>query len=295
MPTLRRPRRGSLQYWPRKRAKKFLPRVNWVAIKADSDKKLKGFICYKAGMMSAIVKDNTPNSMTKGKIKALPVTILVCPSMKIFSTRFYKNNKVVKEILNENLDKELKSRLKLPKKKSEKLGEIKIQEYDDVSAVVYSQVKKTGLKKTPDLSEIGLQGNIEEKLLRIKENMNKEISINDIFNSGEIVDIRGLTKGKGLQGPTKRFGLGLKQHKSEKGVRRPGSLGPWHPARVTFRAPIAGQMGMFTRIVYNNKILSVVKASDKKHLKNLKNYGNVDNDYILVNGSIQGPVKRQLL
>ena len=44
------PRKGSLQYWPRKRASKFLPSVNWSAIKSDSN--LKGFICYKAGMAS---------------------------------------------------------------------------------------------------------------------------------------------------------------------------------------------------------------------------------------------------
>ena len=37
------PRKGSLQFWPRKRANKFLPSVNWKAI--NSDKKLKGFIC----------------------------------------------------------------------------------------------------------------------------------------------------------------------------------------------------------------------------------------------------------
>ncbi len=66
MPTRRSPRKGSLQFWPRKRVNKFLPRVNWNSIK--SGKNLKGFICYKAGMCSAYVKDNTPASMTKGKI-----------------------------------------------------------------------------------------------------------------------------------------------------------------------------------------------------------------------------------
>ena len=82
MPTRKSPRKGSLQFWPRKRAKKFLPRVNWNAI--DSSKNLKGFICYKAGMASAIVKDNTPESMTKGKKISIPVTILECPQIKIF-------------------------------------------------------------------------------------------------------------------------------------------------------------------------------------------------------------------
>ncbi len=113
MPTKRSPRKGSLQFWPRKRANKFLPRVNWRAIDADS-KNIKGFICYKAGMKSAIVKDNTPDSMTKGKRIAVPVTILECPTMKIFSVRFYKYGKVMKDVLAENLDKELKRKVKVP-------------------------------------------------------------------------------------------------------------------------------------------------------------------------------------
>jgi len=74
MPTKKSPRKGSLQFWPRKRAKKFLPRVNWDVI--NSGKNLKGFICYKAGMISVSIKDNTPNSMTKGKKIVLPCTIL---------------------------------------------------------------------------------------------------------------------------------------------------------------------------------------------------------------------------
>src|SRR3972149_881980 len=110
---LKTPRKGSLQYWPRKRARKFLPSVNWKAINSDS--KLKGFICYKAGMASAFVKDETPDSMTKGKKIILPVTILECPPLKIFSARFYKNGKVAKEVLAENLDKELKRVVRLPK------------------------------------------------------------------------------------------------------------------------------------------------------------------------------------
>ncbi len=290
MPTRKSPRKGSLQFWPRKRASKFLPSVNWGAI--DSEKKgFKGFICYKAGMMSAFVKDNTSDSMTKGKKIILPITILECPNAKIFSVRFYKNNKVIEEILAENLDKELKKRVKLPKKNRKKIDDIKL--YDDVSVILYSQVKKTGIKKRPDLSEIGLSGNIEEKINFIKKNLGKEISVLDIFEKGELIDLRGLTKGKGLSGPVKRFGIKLKSHKSEKGRRRPGSLGPWHPARVTFRVPQAGQLGMFTRIIYNNKIIELGKSEGK--FKNIKNYGNIKTNYVLVKGSIQGPAKRQLM
>lgn len=301
MPTRRTPRKGSLQYWPRKRASKFLPRVNWDAISATEGKGLKGFICYKAGMASAYVKDNTPNSMTKGKRISIPVTIIECPQLKIFSVRFYKNRKIVKEVLAENLDKELKRKVKLPKKKSEKIDEVKVEDFDDIRAICYSVVKKTGIKKTPDLSEIGLSGSFEEKLNFIKENIRKEASVTDIFKKDDLVDFRGLTKGKGFQGPVKRFGISLKQHKSEKGVRKPGSIAPWHPARVTFRAPMAGQLGMFTRAIYNSKIIEIGKSeawkreSTKNSLKNILNYGDIKTDFAIVYGSVQGPSKRQLI
>ena len=291
MPTRKSPRKGSLQYWPRKRASKFLPSVNWEAI--DSGKNLKGFICYKACMASAMVKDNTINSMTKDKKIAIPVTILECPSMKIFSVRFYKNGRIVKEILNANLDKELKKKVKLPKKNEKNIEDIKPEEYDNVKVICYSQVKKTNIKKTPDLIEIGLKGSAEEKVKFIKENLNREISVLDVFEKGGLVDLRGLTKGKGFSGPVKRFGIKLKQKKSEKGQRRPGSLGPWHPARVTFRVPMAGQLGMFTRVIYNNKIIDLGKSDNR--FKNIKNFGDIKTDYIIVRGSVQGPAKRQLL
>ena len=40
-----------------------------------------------------------------------------------------------------------------------------------------------------------------------------------MFEEG-IVDVRGLTKGKGTQGPVKRLGLTLRFHKTEKGQRK---------------------------------------------------------------------------
>ena len=290
MPTRKSPRKGSLQFWPRKRASKFLPRVNWENI--NSSKALKGFICYKAGMSSALIKDNTPDSMTKGKKIVVPCTILECPSMKIFSVRFYKNKNVVKDVLADNLDKELKRKVKLPKKKDKANLDIK-KEFDDIFVIAYSQVKKTSIKKKPDLVEIGLMGSVEDKLNFVKENLGKELSILDFFDKGQLIDFRGLTKGKGFQGPVKRFGITLKVKKSEKGQRRPGSLGPWHPARVTFRVPMAGQLGMFTRVVYNNKIIDIGKSDSK--LKDIKNFGNIKSDYIIVNGSVQGSAKRPLV
>ena len=292
MATIRRPRKGSLQFWPRKRASKFLPRVNWSAVSDNSVTNLKGFICYKVGMASAFVKDNTEHSMTKGKKIIIPVTILECPPMRILSIRFYKNGIPVTEVLSENPDKNLIAKIK-PTKKKHKLEDVNPAEYDDIKIICYSEVKKTGFKKTPDLSEIGLSGSIEEKLAFAKEKLGKEINVSDIFEKRHLVDVRGLTKGHGFSGPVKRFGITLKSHKSEKGRRRPGSLGPWHPARVTYMTPMAGQLGMFTRSTYNSSIIDMGKADGK--FKGIKNYGNINTDYMFVRGSVQGPAKRQLL
>ena len=200
-------------------------------------------------------------------------------------------------------------KIKVTKKALGKIEDIK-DGYDDISLIMYSQVKKTGLKKKPDLAEVGIKGNLDEKLSFIKENQKKEFSIFDVFENGQLVDLRGLTTGRGFQGPVKRFGIKLKRAKSEKGRRRPGNVGPWHPARVTFRIPMAGQLGMFTRVHYNQKIIDMGKAYGKEatseansnlkiskitKLKDIKNYGKIKTDYILVRGSVQGPSKRQLL
>ena len=289
------PRKGSLQFYPRVRAKRLLPRVSWKTLSKD-DVNLLGFIGYKVGMKSAFVKDNTPNSLTKGRKITIPVTIIECPSVKIFSVRFYKNNKLIGEVLNENIDKELKKKVKLTKNVKKKIEDFKEDIYDNIRVLIYSQVKKTGIKKKPDIAEIQISGSIKEKLDFVKNNLAKEISVKDVFSEG-VVDIRGVTKGKGTQGPTKRFGLKLRFHKSEKGRRGPGSGGPWHPARVEFTQPMAGQMGFFTRVVCNSKIV----VSDNIKEKNInfnggfKKYGEIKTDYLIIRGSVQGSTKRQLL
>ncbi len=91
MPKTHKPRSGSLQFWPRKRARRALPRVNYAPLEerasAEGKTGLLAFIAYKVGMKSAIVKDNTPDSLTKDKRIVVPVTLLECPPMKIFSIR----------------------------------------------------------------------------------------------------------------------------------------------------------------------------------------------------------------
>ncbi|MEK6915148.1 MAG: 50S ribosomal protein L3 [Nanoarchaeota archaeon] len=281
-----RPRYGSLQFWPRKRAERFLPSVNWSAVQGEG---FLGFIAYKVGMATAIVKDSTPKSMTLGKKLAVPVTFLEIPPMKIYSVRFYKNDKVITEVV-VSKDKELKRIVKVTKNNFKNLDDIK--DFDDIRVIIYSVVKDSGIKKTPDMAEIGVGG--KDKLNFVKNYVGKEISLESM--KLELYDVRGLTKGKGLSGPVARFGISLKQHKSEKGVRKPGSLGPWHPARVIFRVPLSGQFGMFSRPHYNLKVLgSSNTLKDKIQLKPFKNYGNIKTNYLVLHGSVQGPAKRQVL
>ncbi len=297
MPKKSRPRCGSLQFWPRKRAEKVLPSVNWPEVSKKNLEKggLLGFIGYKVGMTSVYVKDNTEDSMTKGKKIIVPATIVECPEMKIFSVRLYKNKKVVKDIIVSN-EKELKSKLRLPKQIKKFEDEIKNIEFDDIRLIVYSNVKTTGIKKTPDLGELALAGTKEEKIAFVNEKLNKSISVKEVFDTG-LLDVHALTKGKGLQGPMKRFGISLKSHKSEKGRRRPGSLAPWNPSRVTFRTPMAGQLGLFTRVAYNNLILESGKISEKDINKSsgFHKYGNIKTDYLILKGSVQGSRKRVLM
>ena len=288
-------RRGSLQFYPRVRAKKVIPSVNWRPVDKDGVGLL-GFVGYKVGMVSVFVKDDTEGSLTKGKKITIPSTIVECPSMKIYSVRFYKGGKVLKDIV-VSKDKDLKKKIKLSKDLKNFEDVSKDIKFEDVRVLLYSNVKVLTVdKKKPDVLEVGLSGSSEEKLSFIKERIGKEILASEVFGEG-LVDVRGVTKGYGTQGPVKRFGISLKASKSEKGRRRPGSLAPWHPARVTFRAPQAGQTGYHNRIVYNNLILKVgnVDENDINKKSGFDHYGVIRGEYIVLKGSIPGPRKRGLV
>ncbi len=291
MAKLSKPREGSLQFWPRSRSDKFIPSVNWSAVKFDvKNEGVLGFIAYKVGMATAIVKDMSDKSMTQNKKIAIPVTILEAPNMKIYAVRFYNKGIAVKDVIVSN-DKDLKRIVSLPK--AMPILEAP-KEYDDIRVIVYSLPRSANIKKAPDISELGI--NASNKFEYVKTLIGKELSVKD-FAKHSLVDVRGLTQGKGFTGPVKRFGISFKQHKSEKGRRRPGSLGPWHPARVTFRTPMAGQMGMFTRVHYNQKIITASTIAEKNINKagGFMHYGNIDTSYIVVKGSVQGPTYRQIL
>lgn len=97
----------------------------------------------------------------------------------------------------------------------------------------------------------------------------------DIFESGNIVDVTGISKGKGYAGTIKRWGghRGPMTHGS--GYHRgPGSLGACStPSRVMKGKKLAGHMGV-DRVTVQN--LDVVKVDAEKNI-------------IAIRGAIPGP------
>jgi len=298
MPHMNKPRSGTLQFSPRKRAKRVFARVrSWMETK---EAKLNCFAGYKVGMSHIIVTDNKSTSPTKGEDISIPVTIVECPPIKTASILFYKKTpyglKVSAALMAEKLDKELKRRICIPKKIKNKIEDFKPEDYDDIRVLVYTQPKLTTIgKKKPELFELAIGGKTEEKFNWAKENLGKEINIKDVFVEGQQVDAHAITKGKGFQGPTKRFGTSLRSHKSEKGVRGPANLGCWVGNR-SWTVAHAGQMGYHQRTEYNKWLIKIGDKPEELNRKSgFRSYGIIKNQAILLKGSIPGPSKRVII
>ncbi|MBW3021021.1 50S ribosomal protein L3 [Candidatus Woesearchaeota archaeon] len=284
------PRHGSLQFWPRKRSKSLLARVrNWVK---PSDVKLSGFMGYKVGMTHMTGVEEVGKKVIN---YSFPVTIIECPPLKILSARFYNKNLLVSEVLSPKLDEEVKRKLKIPKTSSKKVDDFS-KDFTEIRLVMYSQPGKTSIgKKKPELFEVALGGSKDDQLAWVKENLDKEFSINDIFAGSKMVDVHAVTKGKGYQGVVKRFGVRLKAKKSEKGQRAVGARsGGWtSQAHMMWRVPQPGKMGFHTRTEYNKVVMSI--SDDLKSINPVngyRGYGMVKNSYMLLRGSVPGAVKR---
>lgn len=299
MPSTHRPRQGSMQFWPRVRAKKESVRVrSWPESK---DAKPLGFAGYKVGMTHVMVTDTRKNSDTKGLKLRMPVTVIECPDIKIIGARFYKKSlfglTVASEVEFKSDNKRLSKRKTISKSPKEDLGQFKdkLSSYSEIRVIVHTLPSETSIgKKTPEVFEVALGGNVEEQFNYINENKGKNISVSDIFTAGELMDTRAVTIGKGTQGPVKRFGISIRGRKSEKTKRGPGSLGGWKGhGHFMYRVAHAGQMGYHTRTEYNKQIL---KISDNPEEINPKGgfvkYGFVKGNFILVKGSITGHKKR---
>ncbi len=302
MPRTKRPRRGSKAYWPKKRAKRIHPTVNWDSLNdSDISNEVKplGFAGYKAGMRSAKIIDNQNGSPTQGMEIEKPVTIIECPPLSVFALRFYKKDPygdkvAVSDLWSEKIDKDLARKLKLPKNNKNDIPE----EFDFVRLLVHTKPRNSGLgKKKPEVFELGLGGDKEGQLEYAQEVLGSTIKVSDLFNDGELVDTISITKGKGYQGPVKRFGIAVQSRNVEQKHRHVGTLGNEAPGRIfPGLVPFPGQLGFQKRTEVNKRVIGVGETPEEVNpSKGFKHYGKVKSDYVILEGSVPGPSKRLIM
>lgn len=298
------PHRSSLGY-RRVRARRIVPSPRaWP--EHDGSSKLMGFLGFKAGMTHCVYVVDRQRSHLVNREVTVSVTVVETPPMVVFGLRGYNKTPYGLEIIADlrTLERkdELKRKVKTPKnydfEKTKKIFEEKLDEIDELRAIVHTQPHLTGIgMKTPSIAEIKIgYKSISDGYEYGLSLLGKEVLIRDVFKPGDFVDSIGVTKGKGFQGPVKRHGIKILQHKSKGTKRGVGSIGPWNPSRTMWTIPRYGQMGFNVRTEYNKRIMQI--GSDGAEIVpkgGFVNYGLVKNNYVLLKGSIPGTKKRTVM
>jgi len=298
------PKRGSLAFTPRKRAKSIVPTIKyWPEVDIDGVVPL-GFAGYKAGMTSVFYIDNYKHSPTYGKEIFAAATVVETPPLYVlgvvaYKADYYENalkcfgTGVVKDVPDF-----IRRRVKTLKNGNPEVID-KIEENLDEIAVLRlltaMQPHKAGIhKKKPEIFEIQLGGrsSIDEKWDYAKSLLGQELKVTDVFKPGQVIDVIAVTKGKGFQGPVKRFGIKILHHKARKTKRKPGALGPWKPSATMYTVPLFGQLGFHRRTIYKLKILDIKKPDEFEKPLEFRRYGVIKSDFLLIKGSVPGPPKR---
>ncbi|KAJ9670938.1 hypothetical protein PVL29_027092 [Vitis rotundifolia] len=187
----------------------------------------------------------------------------------------------------------------------------KMKKYASVIRVlVHTQIRKMkGLKqKKAHLMEIQVNGGtVAQKVDYAYKFFEKQVPVDAIFQKDEMIDIIGVTKGKGYEGVVTRWGVTRLPRKTHRGLRKVACIGAWHPARVSFTVARAGQNGYHHRTEMNKKIYKLGKADQESHaamtefdrtekditpMGGFPHYGVVKDDYVLIKGCCVGPKKR---
>lgn len=136
-----------------------------------------------------------------------------------------------------------------------RVTQIKTQESDGYSAVqVTVGVRRAALVNKPEAGHLG-KAQVEAGRglweLRVEDDKIADFQVGgeikaDIFEVGQMVDVQGVTKGKGFQGTVKRwnFRMGDATHGNSLSHRAPGSIGQRQtPGRVFPGKKMSGHMG----------------------------------------------------
>ena len=146
--------------------------------------------------------------------------------------------------------------------------------YDEMSEKHASKALKGHFEKagtTPKRKLVEFKADFAKEL-----NLGDTLTVADVFEGVQFVDVVGTSKGKGFQGVVKRHGfagVGGQTHGQHNRLRHPGSLGAcsW-PSRVFKGMRMAGHMGNQRVTVINLEVIKVMP----------------ENNLIVVKGSVPG-------
>jgi len=328
------PRHGSLGFLPRKRSARHRGKVKTFPRDDPSQPPhLTAFMGYKAGMTHIVREVDKPGSKIHKKDVVEAVTIIETPPLIVVGLVGYVETphglRTLKTVWATHLSDQVKRRFyknwyrskkkaftKYAKKAIENKGAniqktlARMKKYCTVIRVLaHTQVRLLNLRqKKAHLMEIQINGgNIAQKVDFGYNLFEKPINIDSVFNENDMIDVIGVTKGKGYEGVTTRWGTTRLPRKTHKGLRKVACIGAWHPSRVSFSVPRAGQNGYHHRTEINKKIYRIGKAktnngstefdlTEKKitPLGGFPHYGVVNEDFIMIKGCCIGTKKRVL-
>ncbi|KAI8926618.1 60S ribosomal protein L3, partial [Entophlyctis helioformis] len=187
----------------------------------------------------------------------------------------------------------------------------RIQKYCQVvRVIIHTQISKVAIgQKKAHVMEVQLNGgSVADKVNWAKEHFEKTIEVGSVFEQDEMIDVIGVTKGHGFEGVVARWGVKKLPRKTHKGLRKVACIGAWHPSRVQFAVPRAGQDGFHHRTEMNKKIYRIGKKGDDKSattefdltdkaitpMGGFPNYGVVNEDWVMIKGSCPG-VRRRVI
>ena len=275
----------------------------WPQLAAEKSSLL-GFAGFKAGGIQILTVDDREKTPNFGKQLLNAATVIATPPIRIIGIRGYKHDlygqHAIFDVYARDLPKELSRKFEAKiKEDGLSKAESLLDSANDVMAVVAVSPNSIGLaQKVPFVFEVAVSGeDARSQYDYVKNILGKEIKIADVFQIGQNIDVFGITRGKGIEGPITRFGVKRKQHKSRKSVRAVGTLGPISPAVVMYTVARQGQRGFHQRTEYNKRIL-IISNTDKDTENSInppggfKHFGLIRGDYIVVRGSIPGVPKR---
>merc|ERR1711988_1277098 len=336
------PRHGSLGFLPKKRAARHMGKCK--SFPKDDPKKpvhLTAFIGYKAGMTHVVREVDRPGSKVNKKEVVEAVTIVETPPVVVVGVVGYietpRGLRTFKTMWAEHLNEECKRRFyknwyrskkkafsKCSKKWQDEQGKkeiekdfAKMKKYCKVIRIlVHTQMKllKKRQKKTHIMEVQVNGGSVPQKVDWARDMLEKQVNVGSVFSQDELIDVIGVTKGKGYKGVTSRWHTKKLPRKTHKGLRKVACIGAWHPARVGFSVARAGQKGYHHRTEINKKIYRMGQGVHQKDGKIVRNnastefdmsedktitpmggfphYGEVNNDFVMLLGCTMGPKKR---